>query len=121
MTELYRGLLLVLTEKFTDLISTLRMHIRMFRNPAGESILDAGVSGFWNLILEVIFTLFAICCLCLGIMLTATLAIIAYPLKALLNASASVLKHIRNPQNEAVTPSDRISPELSDPPVNKKK
>lgn len=121
MTELYRGLLLVLTEKFTDLIATLRMHIRMFRDPAGESILDAGVSGFWNFILEVIFTLFVIGCLCAGITLTAVLAIVAYPLKAALNVSASVLKHIRNPQNEADNPSDRIPPELSEPPVIKKK
>jgi len=118
MTELYRGLLLVLTEKFIDLISTLRMHIRLFRNPAGETLLDVGVSGFWNFVLEVIFTLFAIGCLSAGILLTAGLAIFAYPLKALLNMSASVLKSIKNPLHE-VQP-EKLSPSLDDPVVSKR-
>ena len=37
MTELYRGLLLVLTEKFTDLIATLRAHIILFRDPPTDT------------------------------------------------------------------------------------
>ena len=118
MTELYRGLLLVLTEKFIDLISTLRMHIRLFRNPAGETLFNVGVSGFWNFILEVIFTLFAIVCLTAGIALTAVLAIFAYPLKAMLNIAASVLKSIKNPLHE-VQP-EKLSPSFDDPVIAKK-
>jgi hypothetical protein len=118
MTELYRGLLLVLTEKFIDLISTLRMHIRLFRNTSSDTLLDVGVSGFWNFMLEVIFTLFAIGCLCAGILLTAGLAIFAYPLKAMLNMSAAVLKSIRNPLYEGQP--EKLPPNFDDPVVSKK-
>jgi len=120
MTELYRGLLLVLTEKFTELISTLRMHIRSFRNESADpnSYMDVGVSGFWNFILEVIFTLFAIGCLSAGVVLTAMLAIVAYPLKVTLNVSSYVLRSIRHPQQEGQF--EKISPELDDPIITKK-
>jgi hypothetical protein len=120
MTELYRGLLLVLTEKFTDLISTLRMHIRSFRSESKDpsNYMDVGVSGFWNFILEVIFTLFAISCLSAGVVLTAMLAIIAYPLKATLNVSSYVLRSIRHPQQEGQF--GKISPEFDDPIISKK-
>jgi hypothetical protein len=117
MTDLYRGLLLVLTEKFTDLISTLRMHIRLYRS-MDSNILDMGVSGFWNLMLEVIFTLFGIGCLCAGILLTAVLAVFAYPLKAMLNMTESVLRSVRNPQHEVE--SQKIPPQLEDPVIGKK-
>jgi len=110
MTELYRGLLMVLTEKFTDLISTLRVHIRLFRNPGKESFLDVGVAGFWNLMLEVIFTLFIISCLSAGILLTAVLAIFSYPMKAMLNIVSSVLRNVRHPQHEI---EERVDPIIS--------
>ena len=64
------------------------------------------------------FTLFAIVCLSAGILLTAGLAVFAYPLKALLNMSASVLKSIRNPLHEGQP--EKLSPSLDDPVVGKR-
>lgn len=93
MTELYRGLLLVLTTKFNELIDTLRSHIRSFNLNTSEpsSFLDLGVFGFWNFILEVIFTLFCLCCLITGVLLTVGLAIIAYPFAALMTYASKLL------------------------------
>ena len=120
MTELYRGILLVLHQKFNLLLEELRLQIRSFRSESKDpnNYMDVGVSGFWNFILEVIFTLFAIGCLSAGIVLTAMLAIIAYPLKATLNVSSYVLRSIRHPQQEGQF--EKIPPELDDPIISKK-
>ena len=102
MTELYRGLLQILSSKLNALIEHLRAHIRSFRkettNPS--NYFDVGVIGFWNLQLEIIYTLFVLLCLVSGILLTAILAIISYPFAAILNYSSLLLKGIRNPRND---------------------
>ena len=110
----------MLTEKFTDLIATLTVHIRLFRDyPADvNNSLDLGVLGFWNLMLEVIFILFVIACFCAGVLLTAALAIVSYPLKALLNVGSVILSSIKNPHNDIVQ--DRIQPRLAESPVIRK-
>ena len=71
--------------------------------------------GFWNLMLEVIFILFVIICLCAGVLLTAGLAVISYPLKALLNVGSAILRSIKNPHNDIVQ--DRIQPRLAESPI----
>ena len=60
MTELYRGILLVLTNKFNELILSFRNHIQSFKQETTdpESYFDVGVLGFWNLMLEIVLTLF---------------------------------------------------------------
>lgn len=100
MTELYRGLLTVLTDKFNNLIETLRKHIRSFRKETKDQSIyfDVGIIGFWNLMLEIFFTLFVFVCLLSGILLTAVLAIVAYPFAAILNYSSLLLKGVRNPK-----------------------
>lgn len=100
MTELYRGLLLVLTTSFNKLIETLREHIRTFKQQTRDedNFLDVGVLGFWNLLLEIVFTLYILMCLTSGIFLTAGLAIMAYPFVALLTYSSNLLVGTRGKQ-----------------------
>lgn len=98
MTELYRGLLAVLTEKLNDLLSSLRNHIRSFNNNTQGEILTT--FGFWNLMLEGVFTLFVIFCLFFGIMLALTLAITSYFPKSLLDYSTWLLKNTKNPTDD---------------------
>jgi hypothetical protein len=45
MTELYRGILLILFEKFNDLIITLREHIRSYKQETTDptNYMDIGV------------------------------------------------------------------------------
>lgn len=119
MTELYRGLLLVLTENFNELIAGLRDHIRSFnKNPGSEVITTF---GFWNLILEIIFTVFVILCLFVGVTLVFTLAVFAYLPKALLDYSAWLLKNTRNPAAEpAVATVTEESPVIIKKPEEKK-
>lgn len=104
MTELYRGLLLVLHVNFNNLIETLRNHIRSFKQKTHDegNFLDVGVLGFWNLILEVIFTLFSLLCLVLGVLLTVGLAIAAYPFVGLLTYSSNLLVGTRGKQDKDI-------------------
>lgn len=94
MTDLYRGILLLLQTKFSVLMAEIRTHIRSFNQASDnpDNWFDIGVMGFWNLILEIVFTLFGISCLILGIALTAILAIIFYPFHGLLTAMALLLR-----------------------------
>ena len=98
MTELYRNLLLVLTNKFNEIILTLRKNIRTInkKNLDYTSSIDVGVSGFWNLLLEIVFTLYSIICLFVGVILTLVLAVLAYPVAGLFNYIKWFFFNIRN-------------------------
>lgn len=100
MTELYRGLLLVLTNKFYELILSFRTHIQSFNKETSDptNYFDVGVFGFWNLMLEIVLTLFALACLTIGVSLVACLAIVFYPFHAVLRYASLLLKNTRNPQ-----------------------
>jgi len=100
MTELYRGLLLVLTNKFNELIVSFRTHIQSFRNETTDptNYFDVGVIGFWNLMLEIVLTLFALGCLVTGVSLVAGLAIVFYPCHGFVKYSSLVLRNIRTPE-----------------------
>jgi len=99
MTELYRGLLEILVMRFIEQVETLRMHIRA--NNTGRSSdpeIDIGVNGFWNLMLETIFTIFTILFLFTGICLSAVLAIFSYPFAAFINYGAWLLHNTKHPK-----------------------
>ncbi len=104
MTELYRGLLYVLTTNFNNLIDTLRNHIRSFNQNTTDdgNFLDVGVLGFWNLMLEIVFILYVLIILTVGIVLTATLAIGAYPFVAFLTYSRNLLVGTRGKQDKDI-------------------
>jgi len=99
MTDLYRGLLLVLTDKFNELVLAFRSHIQSFKHVTDDptSYFDVGVLGFWNLMLEIVLTIFALSCLVIGVGLIAFLAIIFYPCHGFIRYSSLVLKNIKGP------------------------
>lgn len=103
MTELYRGLLLVLTNKFNELILSFREHVQSFRNQTDDpnNYFDVGVIGFWNLMLEIVLTLFALGCLVIGVSLIASLAIVFYPCYGFVTYTSLVLRNIKAPESSA--------------------
>lgn len=104
MTELYRGLLLVITNKIYDLILSFRTHIQSFNQNTNDndSYFDFGILGFWNLMLEITFTIYALMCLIFGVILVASLSIVFYPSYAILRYASFVLKNTRNPQQAEI-------------------
>ena len=119
MTDLYRGLLLVLTNKFYELILAFRTHIQSFKEETQdpENYFDVGVLGFWNLMLEIVLTLLSLSCLIVGVALIATLAIIFYPCHAFLRYASLVLKSTRHPEVTPVEPEKKIEPVIEESPV----
>jgi hypothetical protein len=101
MTDLYRGLLEILVMRCIEQIESLRAHIRSHNSGKSEIIdFDIGVTGFWNLLLEIVFTMFTVIFLISGICLIAALAISSYPLAAFINYGAWLLNNIKNPQEK---------------------
>lgn len=99
MTELYRGLIEILVMRFIEQVETLRMHIRAHNSGQVENFeIDIGVVGFWNLMLEVVFTIFSIIFLFSGVFLAATLAVLSYPFAAFLNYGSWLLINTRHPE-----------------------
>lgn len=104
MTELYRGLLEILVMRFIEQVETLRMHIRSHNSGYSQnSQFDIGVTGFWNLMLEIVFTVFSISFLLTGVCLAATLAVVAYPFAAFINYGGWLFHNTRNPQEDKPT------------------
>jgi hypothetical protein len=102
MTELYRGLLQILVMRCIEQIESLRIHIRSHNSGHSQiDQFDIGVSGFWNLMLETIFTIFTILFVLLFVCLTASLAIISYPFAAFINYGGWLLKNTKNPPEES--------------------
>ena len=98
MTELYRGLLEILVMRFIEQVETLRMHIRSHNSGHVENFeIDIGVAGFWNFMLETIFTVFSILFLITGVCLAAVLAVVSYPFAAFINYGVWLLFNTRNP------------------------
>ena len=101
MTELYRGLLEILVMRFIEQVETLRMHIRANNTGTVENFeMDIGVIGFWNLMLETVFTIFSIFFLITGVCLAAVLAIVSYPFAAFINYSSWLLSNTRIPNQD---------------------
>lgn len=101
MTELYRGLLEILVMRCIEQIESLRGHIRLHNSGRSENFeLDIGVAGFWNFVLETVFTIFCIVFLMSAVCMTALLAIASYPFAAFINYGAWLLKNTKNPSDD---------------------
>jgi hypothetical protein len=101
MTELYRGLLQILVMRCIEQIESLRVHIRSHNSGKSEIVdFDIGVTGFWNLLLEIVFTMFTVIFLILGILLIAILVVTSYPFAAFINYGAWLFRNTRNPPND---------------------
>jgi hypothetical protein len=128
MTELYRMLLLVITEKLDELKTDLRTQIRTFYQQVPDEEkdqhrLDLGVSGFWNFLLEVVFNFYIILCYAISISLISSLAIVFYPLNAVLSLLTSMFRQthigILVPHDEPAL--DKTPPTFDTDPVIVKK
>lgn len=104
MTELYRGLLEILVMRCIEQIESLRIHIRFHNSGQSQTPdFDIGVAGFWNLMLETVFTVVAILFLFLFVCLTAALAIVSYPFAAFINYSGWLFHNTRGTSTETPT------------------
>lgn len=92
MLELYRGLIDILIFQSRVMDEKTIFHIRGFNNGQTDSN-NFGVSGFWNLLLEIAFIMFNKIIVAFGIVLTVVLAIIFFPLHALCVAMLNILNH----------------------------
>jgi hypothetical protein len=128
MTELYRMLLLVITEKLDELKTDLRTQIRTFYQQVPDEEkdqhrLDLGVSGFWNFLLEVVFNFYIILCYTISISLISSLAVVFYPLNAVLSLLTSMFRQthigILVPHDEPAL--DKTPPTFDTDPVIVKK
>ncbi len=103
MTELYRGLLEILVMRCIEQIESLRVHIRSHNSGKSQIVdFDIGVTGFWNLLLEIVFTIFTVTFLISGICLIAILVVSSYPFAAFLNYGAWLFRNTRNPPNNEI-------------------
>ena len=90
MLKLYRGIVDILTQRGETLIEAMGNHIRSFNNGEDKSN-NFGVTGFWNILLEITFILYVQTFQIIGIVLTLTLAIVFFPLHAFVMAIINIL------------------------------
>lgn len=84
MIKLYRGLVDILTSQCESLNKEFITHIRTFNS--GDEGQSFGTAGFWNLLLEVVYILYVKSFVAIGICITIVLAIVFFPLYAILRA-----------------------------------
>lgn len=90
MIKLYRGLIDILVGHARYHEEEFSKHIRNTMQQSGPSMEFLGVTGFWNLMMEVTYILFTKFVFILGIMLTCTLAVVFFPLSAILTICSSI-------------------------------
>jgi hypothetical protein len=81
MTQMFRGLLDILHQNRSDLHQTLNSHIRSFDRKTDQDELELGVTGFWSLMLELVFNCYTQTVLAVGITLVMLLSLITYPVR----------------------------------------
>jgi hypothetical protein len=81
-------------------IDLLRTHIQSHNTGKSNSEFDIGVSGFWNYMLEITFTLFTIFFLFVFVLLTVLLAVCSYPPAAFINYGSWLIRNTKNPPQE---------------------
>ena len=81
MTQMFRGLLDILHQNRSDLHQSLNTHIRSFDRKTDQDELDLGVTGFWSLMLELVFNCYTQTVLAVGITLVMLLSLITYPVR----------------------------------------
>lgn len=92
MLKLYRGLVDILTARSEGLNDAFSKHIREF-NDGNTNANNFGVTGFWNLLLEITYILFVKLFSATGIVLTFGLAVLFFPLYAIMRAIGNILNH----------------------------
>lgn len=96
MLKLYRGLVDILIFQSRGMDEQISKHIRQF-NDGETSTNNFGVTGFWNLLLEIVFIMFVKLMVALGIVLTVVLALVFFPLHALRVSFSNIMAHRAEP------------------------
>jgi hypothetical protein len=88
MLHLYRGLIDILNARAAALNEDFKQHIQTHREyrkrDIDNQINSHGVEGYWNLILEIVFLIYVKFVHITGIALIAALALIFFPLSAVI-------------------------------------
>lgn len=96
MLKLYRGIVDILTTRCEGLNDAFSKHIREFNDGVTDTN-NFGVKGFWNLLLEITFVLFVKLFSVTGILLAFSLAIVFFPLYALMVMFLNIMNHRAEP------------------------
>lgn len=119
MAKLHRGCIDILRTKHDSLGSTLLAHIRSFDSTADEDHYAYVESlGFWRMIIELIFHIYILCSLYIGIFLIVALVLISWPMRFLVEVfSASWFLGPRQPYQPMTDPQyqEKIPPSMDAP------
>jgi hypothetical protein len=90
MARLFRGLLDILRARNDTLVKEVLAHIRSFDHPVDETEVPyQDVLGFWRMLIEIVFHIYAQISLFVGILIVSVLVVVAWPLKFLIELFAS--------------------------------
>lgn len=115
IARLFRGLIDILRTKHDNLASALISHVRTFDKDTDDSDwIYAETSGFWRMLLELTFQIYANICFFVGILLVVALVCVAWPVRFLIEVFSGSFGAARNgapynhipPTFEDITDSD---------------
>ena len=93
MLKLYRGLIDILILQCRAMDQQFSQHIRLNVDVAKIAEDSSGLTGFWNLLLEVTFMLFAKLVFLFGLIIVTVFTVIFFPLNAIAWGINGVLNH----------------------------
>ena len=116
--RLFRGIVDILRTRYDGLASAIIAHVRTFDKPADESDwIYAETSGFWRMLLELTFQIYAAICFFVGILLVTVLVVASWPVRFLLeifSGSVSATRHAYLPDPALKEPALTSAPTDSD-------
>jgi hypothetical protein len=118
MARLFRGLLDILRARNDTLVKEILAHIRSFDHPVDETEVPyQDVLGFWRMLVEIVFHIYAQISLFVGILIVSMLVVVAWPLKFLIElfASSWIMKH-----NQYRFPYPNEDPPMEEPKIDEK-
>jgi len=118
MARLFRGLLDILRARNDTLVKEVLAHIRSFDRPVDETEVPyQDVLGFWRMLVEIIFHIYAQISLFAGLLIVSVLVVVAWPLKFLIElfASSWVMKN-----NQYRYPYPDEAPPMEEPKMDDK-
>ena len=84
LAHIYRGILDILHNHYSQLRKNLTEHIRRFdETNLEEKLSDVSVYGFWRMLLELTFNTYIHICLGVGILLAFLLVLVSWPIRTI--------------------------------------
>lgn len=108
MIKLYRGVIDILLSLCSGMDEQFTKHIRANVTQEELDFDQIGATGFWNLLLEIIFLLFSRLIFLIGIAVVAAFTVIFFPLQAAWWGVSSILNH----RATFVSVNEQIEPKL---------